>query len=371
MTSYVVKVRTYLIVSGLTALLCGTVIAPIVLGSEQVQSDRLAGEHGFVETQIETSASEGDSSLNIAHDPNSLMETPQGKTGILGDDNKRRQDSPDLADKGARDAAKRGIRETLAEHLEDRQVLQAAPPVPAPLEKPDSVRSFPVSPSVANMVIPARGRLAIAYREQKSTYGTPSMGVSIRTPDYAQVVAPYDGRIAYAGEFHSYGKILIIDHGEKIKTLLAGLDHIDAIAGQWVLAGEPIGKMGSAAKEPPLLYFELRQIGQPIDPLRWFATAELDALGGRISSLDAAPDELAAQVSQLEAEYDQLSRDLLTLGAQLDELTARIMKLRIVQFGLATLVAELSGENEDLSKRLDPLANGDKSLPMNSMKITQ
>jgi len=88
-----------------------------------------------------------------------------------------------------------------------------------------------------------------------------------------QVVAPYDGRVEFAGPFRGYGQILIIEHGDGYHSLLAGLDRIDGAVGQRLAAGEPVGSM------PPdghgaALYLELRRHGQPINPLPWLATRD-------------------------------------------------------------------------------------------------
>jgi septal ring factor EnvC (AmiA/AmiB activator) len=48
------------------------------------------------------------------------------------------------------------------------------------------------------------------------------------------------------------------------------LARITAEVGQSVLAGEPVGVMGSP-QGSPRLYFELRRKGQPINPLPWIA----------------------------------------------------------------------------------------------------
>jgi septal ring factor EnvC (AmiA/AmiB activator) len=85
-------------------------------------------------------------------------------------------------------------------------------------------------------------------------------------------VAPFDGKIAYAGQFRGYGLILIIDHGERYHTILSGFDRIDAVVGQWVLAGEPVAQMGDTSGSDPELYLELRRTGQAINPLPWLAT---------------------------------------------------------------------------------------------------
>jgi septal ring factor EnvC (AmiA/AmiB activator) len=70
---------------------------------------------------------------------------------------------------------------------------------------------------------------------------------------------------------------------------LAGLDRVVVEVGQWLKAGEPIGRMGASAKletgQPdtesgndtgngrPRLYVELRHDGQPFDPAPIFDTS--------------------------------------------------------------------------------------------------
>jgi septal ring factor EnvC (AmiA/AmiB activator) len=122
--------------------------------------------------------------------------------------------------------------------------------------------------------MPARGRTIVTYGERKAGEATISKGLSIQTRSFAQVVAPYDGRVVYAGDFRGYGQILIIEHGGRYHTLLAGLDRIDAVAGQWLLAGEPVGMMGRLESGDSMLYLELRRTGQPINPLPWLATTD-------------------------------------------------------------------------------------------------
>ncbi|MEM7223585.1 MAG: peptidoglycan DD-metalloendopeptidase family protein [Pseudomonadota bacterium] len=144
---------------------------------------------------------------------------------------------------------------------------------PAAAARPDNVRPFPSSPSRAHLVLPARGRFIKVYGQVDDGDEEASKGLSIATRGRAQVVAPFDGKIAYAGPFRGYGQILIIEHGGRYHTLLAGLERVDALEGQWVLAGEPVGVMGGSAGSGPVLYVELRRTGQPINPLPWFANS--------------------------------------------------------------------------------------------------
>jgi septal ring factor EnvC (AmiA/AmiB activator) len=73
----------------------------------------------------------------------------------------------------------------------------------------------------------------------------------------------------YAAPFRSYGLLLIVDCGGGYHFVLAGLDRLDASAGQRLLAGEPVGVLGGG--DGASLYVELRRNGQPIDPRPWFA----------------------------------------------------------------------------------------------------
>jgi septal ring factor EnvC (AmiA/AmiB activator) len=117
---------------------------------------------------------------------------------------------------------------------------------------------------------PAIGRIVGRYGQPLDT-GLTRKGISIETRANAQVVAPYDGEIVFSGVFRGYGQLLIIEHSEGYHSLLAGMDIIDGVIGQIVLAGEPVGIMGSPDRGKPALYVEIRRNGQPINPLPWLA----------------------------------------------------------------------------------------------------
>jgi septal ring factor EnvC (AmiA/AmiB activator) len=142
------------------------------------------------------------------------------------------------------------------------------------LARPDNIRAFPQGEAIPLLIMPVRGKLVLAYGQRAIGADAASKGISIQTRTQAQVVAPYDGQVVYAGEFRGYGQILIIEHGGRYHTLLAGLERIDAVAGQWILAGEPIGVMGSPKERFPELYLEFRHAGQPVNPLPWLATTD-------------------------------------------------------------------------------------------------
>jgi septal ring factor EnvC (AmiA/AmiB activator) len=97
----------------------------------------------------------------------------------------------------------------------------------------------------------------------------------------AQVTAPCDGWVVYAGPFRSYGQLLILNAGGGYHVLLAGMERISVDLGQFVLTGEPVAVMGggpqSAAavatgSSQPVLYIEFRKDGSPVDPSPWWAS---------------------------------------------------------------------------------------------------
>lgn len=95
------------------------------------------------------------------------------------------------------------------------------------------------------------------------------------------VIAPADAVVVYAGAFRSYGKLVILDEGGGYHIVLAGLGEISVQQGQFVVAGEPIGKMSQQiiasavaldiGKTVPMLYIEFRKNGKPVDPAPWWA----------------------------------------------------------------------------------------------------
>jgi septal ring factor EnvC (AmiA/AmiB activator) len=139
--------------------------------------------------------------------------------------------------------------------------------------------AMPFAEAKGQLPLPARGRRVLTFGE-KTQYGSQSRGLVIETRYGGQVVSPCDGWIVYAGEFRSYGQLLIINAGGGYHILLAGLSQIDVQLGQFVLAGEPVGVMSAAAKASPktqetgpVLYIEFRKDQRPIDPDPWWAGA--------------------------------------------------------------------------------------------------
>ena len=172
----------------------------------------------------------------------------------------------------------RGLLEQLSLHrrAEGRaadRLAALAVPIPPPTTAPGGLFTQSILARKGQLPAPVIGRVVQGFGRRDGR-GQITKGVAIRSRTGAPVVAPFDGRVLYAGPFRSYGLILIIDHGQGYHTLLAGLGRLHMAVGQTVLAGEPIGVM---ARDKELsadrldLYLELRHDGTPIDPLPWLA----------------------------------------------------------------------------------------------------
>jgi len=147
----------------------------------------------------------------------------------------------------------------------------------------------------------ARGRLPLPVNGARiKDFGVPDSlggtekGVSIATRAAAQVTAPCDSWVVYAGPFRNYGQVLILNAGGGYHVVLAGIDRISVNVGQFVLTGEPVAVMGGGAPgsglqatatqasspDRPVLYVEFRKDGAPIDPSPWWAASKVEKARG-------------------------------------------------------------------------------------------
>ncbi len=158
------------------------------------------------------------------------------------------------------------------------KLLQRLASLPGPLPRPAQIPHYALPPSDAvltpspdaagqplpRFLLPVLGDIRTGFGELSQS-GVRSRGLTLRTRAKAQVIAPAAGRVVFAGPFRQYGNVVIIEHGEGLTTLLTGLDALDAIMGQTIPAGGPVGRMGETGQRE--LSLEVRKDGAPIDPL--------------------------------------------------------------------------------------------------------
>ena len=132
--------------------------------------------------------------------------------------------------------------------------------LPGPVLRPGTgeatTRTAPRKPIY---ILPVEGRIVTGMGEI-SEAGVHARGVTFAAPRNSAVVAPRDGRIAYAGPFRGYGRILIIDHGNGWTSLITNLAALAVNEGQKVAMGQVVGRTGTAQSEVTV---ELRRGNRP------------------------------------------------------------------------------------------------------------
>ena len=118
--------------------------------------------------------------------------------------------------------------------------------------------------------LPVRGELAGRFGTPRTEGGGSSKGVFIRAPEGEQVRAVGTGRVVYADWMRGFGNLLIVDHGEDYLSIYGNNESLLKQTGDSVTVGEPLATVGqSGGNEETGLYFELRHLGKPFDPLHW------------------------------------------------------------------------------------------------------
>lgn len=136
-----------------------------------------------------------------------------------------------------------------------------------------------------------------------SSSGGPHTGVDFRAAVGTQVVASRAGTVlgVYDLGGSSYGKYIIIDHGDGRRSLYAHLSQFQVANGQKVAEGQNIALTGQSGKVTgPHLHFEIRQGNRPINPIPFLGDKDLGekslldkTLLGAASGLDkATPDNI-------------------------------------------------------------------------------
>lgn len=114
-------------------------------------------------------------------------------------------------------------------------------------------------------------------------------GVDWAAPTGTPVVAAFGGRILSAGVAGGYGNLVRIAHPDGTETRYAHLDTMSVEPGARVVAGDPIGTVGTTGRSTgPHLHFELHENGGPVDPFGGGGAGAVDLLVARIVQVESA-----------------------------------------------------------------------------------
>lgn len=121
--------------------------------------------------------------------------------------------------------------------------------------------------------LPTRGPILARYGGNKNVGNLKWRGLLIGGKEGQSVISVYRGRVAFADWLRGFGLLLILDHGDGYMTLYGHNQSLHKGVGEWVEAGETVASLGNTGDaSQPGLYFEIRQNGEPRDPLIWCKT---------------------------------------------------------------------------------------------------
>ncbi len=120
---------------------------------------------------------------------------------------------------------------------------------------------------------PVEGKVAAPFgriRNPDSETFTRHLGLDLAAPAGSEIRVIHDGNVVYCDWFSGYGKLVIIDHGNGYSSVYSHCSEILVKKGDFVRAGTPLALVGETGSlKGPFLYFEIRENGQPVDPLVW------------------------------------------------------------------------------------------------------
>lgn len=95
-------------------------------------------------------------------------------------------------------------------------------------------------------------------------------GIDIAVPIGTAVRASAPGSVSFAGWSVGYGRLVIIDHGNSVRTYYAHNSKLLVEEGEWVNANDLIAMSGNTGRSTgPHLHFEIRLANEPVNPLRY------------------------------------------------------------------------------------------------------
>lgn len=114
---------------------------------------------------------------------------------------------------------------------------------------------------------PAKGTISSGYGLR---HGKMHHGIDITRDNGRNVTAAGLGIIEFSDKNGKFGKMIIIDHGNGIKTIYAHCLKLFATKNSKVKRGQLIAKMGSTGKALGIhLHFEIRISGKSENPLKF------------------------------------------------------------------------------------------------------
>jgi len=101
------------------------------------------------------------------------------------------------------------------------------------------------------MILPVEGPISGPFGKRRffnDQPRRPHSGTDIAAPTGTPIKAAASGRVTLIGDFFFNGRLVVIDHGEGLKTMYNHMDQIDVEEGQRIEQSEVIGTVGATGR---------------------------------------------------------------------------------------------------------------------------
>lgn len=102
----------------------------------------------------------------------------------------------------------------------------------------------------------------------KHQYVSAYKGVDIIGSAGENIYTAQSGKVVYCGSgLRGYGNLIIIKHNNDYLSVYAHVIDVRVREGDWLNSGQIIATMGKTGSGQTKLYFEIRHLGKPLNPL--------------------------------------------------------------------------------------------------------
>jgi murein hydrolase activator len=115
------------------------------------------------------------------------------------------------------------------------------------------------------LVTPVAGEMQVVDARRTEGDGP---GLELRAPAGTLVRAAAAGRVAFSDRYGSYGRLVILDHGDGYYTAYGGLGSVEVRVGDDLSAHARLGTVGGESS-PSALFFEVRKGTRTLPPRAW------------------------------------------------------------------------------------------------------
>lgn len=137
--------------------------------------------------------------------------------------------------------------------------------LPAPAPSASAITERETDDMTRGWIWPTQGTVIARFNQMKNRKGLDISGKSGQA-----IHAARSGKVVYSGTgLRGYGKLVIIKHNPVYLSAYAHNRRVLVNEGQTVMRGQKIAEMGDTDADRVKLHFEIRQMGKPVDPIKY------------------------------------------------------------------------------------------------------